>query len=192
MIKDKYRITVWEDLLNSDGGGSSTAEQFYSKEVGTGNSSIKPNPFLSYFAQDENLPSHNFSLGWLLSEKRDIRGITGPFELRAYQDLNKTSFYTLHFGELSYSNGTYTFSSGSVNRGLVDESIGTLTFNVGASTVDGFVTPNYREQLIATIGSDTMESPARAVEPKLVENINGTNTFTFKMYYTYFDFELKK
>lgn len=37
-----------------------------------------------------------------------------------------------------------------------------------------------------------MESPARAVEPKLVENINGTNTFTFKMYYTYFDFELKK
>mgnify|MGYP003291201960 CR=1 FL=1 len=32
-----------------------------------------------------------------------------------------------------------------------------------------------------------MTSSCRAVESKMVSNINGTNTFTFKMYYTYVD-----
>lgn len=43
------------------------------------------------------------------------------------------------------------------------------------------------EQKIIIIGSDTMTSEARAREPKLVENINGTNKFTFNMYYSYID-----
>lgn len=45
------------------------------------------------------------------------------------------------------------------------------------------------ERKIAIIGSDTMEAQARALEPNLVEDINGTHTFTFKMYYTYVDNE---
>ena len=32
-----------------------------------------------------------------------------------------------------------------------------------------------------------MTSQIRAIEPHLVENINGTSTFTFKMFYTYYD-----
>ena len=47
------------------------------------------------------------------------------------------------------------------------------------------VPSHYEERKIAVIGSDTMTSPCRALEPKLVENINGTNTFTFKMLYLY-------
>ena len=46
-----------------------------------------------------------------------------------------------------------------------------------------------RERKIAVIGSDTMTAQARALEPNLVEEINGTHTFTFKMYYTYVDNE---
>ena len=46
---------------------------------------------------------------------------------------------------------------------------------------------DYYEEKIAVIGSDTMEAQARALEPNLVEEINGTSTFTFKMYYTYVD-----
>lgn len=46
-----------------------------------------------------------------------------------------------------------------------------------------------KERKIAVIGSNTMEAQARALEPNLVEEINGTNTFTFKMYYTYTDNE---
>lgn len=50
--------------------------------------------------------------------------------------------------------------------------------------------PNYfDERKIGVIGSNTMTAQWRAVEPKLVENINGTNTLTFKMYYTYIDIE---
>ena len=47
----------------------------------------------------------------------------------------------------------------------------------------------YSEKKIATIGSNTMTALWRATSPRLVENINGTNTFTFKMYYTYIDTE---
>lgn len=46
------------------------------------------------------------------------------------------------------------------------------------------------ERKIATIGSDIMREQNiqwRALEPNLVEDINGTHTFTFKMYYTYLD-----
>lgn len=42
-----------------------------------------------------------------------------------------------------------------------------------------------RERRLMVIGSDTMTSDCRAYEPKLVENINGTNTFTFKLYAIY-------
>ena len=45
----------------------------------------------------------------------------------------------------------------------------------------------YKEEKIGVIGSDSMTAQWRAVEPKLVQNVNGTNTFTFKMFYTYID-----
>lgn len=57
---------------------------------------------------------------------------------------------------------------------------------VPATIIDGKEVPaHYEERKIAVIGSDTMTSPCRAYNPKLVENINGTNSFTFEMFYTY-------
>ena len=47
----------------------------------------------------------------------------------------------------------------------------------------------YKERLICVIGSDTMNTPIRAFQPKLVSNINGENTFTFNMYLRYYDDE---
>lgn len=47
--------------------------------------------------------------------------------------------------------------------------------------------PFLNERKICVIGADNMATMARAVEPKMVTNINGTNTFSFKMYYTYID-----
>ncbi len=49
------------------------------------------------------------------------------------------------------------------------------------------VPAHYEERKVCVIGSDTLTSPCRAVEPKITQNINGTNTLTFKMYYTYND-----
>lgn len=46
---------------------------------------------------------------------------------------------------------------------------------------------SFTEKKVIVIGSDTMTSEARAREPKLVTNINGTNKFTFNIYYSYID-----
>lgn len=51
----------------------------------------------------------------------------------------------------------------------------------------GDVPEHFEERKLVVIGSDTMTAACRAYEPKLVENINGTNTFTFKMFYVYRD-----
>lgn len=45
----------------------------------------------------------------------------------------------------------------------------------------------YKEEKIGIIGSDTMTAQWRAIEPRLTQNVNGTNTFSFKMFYTYID-----
>ena len=46
---------------------------------------------------------------------------------------------------------------------------------------------HYEEQKLCVIGSDTMTAQCRAIEPKLTRNVNGKNTFTFKMFYIYRD-----
>ena len=45
----------------------------------------------------------------------------------------------------------------------------------------------FHEQKIIIIGSDTMTSQNRAREPKMINNINGTNKFSFNLYYSYID-----
>ena len=45
----------------------------------------------------------------------------------------------------------------------------------------------YKEVRLCTIGSDTMDTPARCVNPKLVQKVNGENSLTFTMYYQYID-----
>ena len=46
---------------------------------------------------------------------------------------------------------------------------------------------HYEEQKLCVIGSDTMTAQCRAIEPKFTRNVNGKNTFTFKMFYIYRD-----
>ena len=56
---------------------------------------------------------------------------------------------------------------------------------------DVLVNGHYEEAKIAVIGSDKLKASCRAIEPKLIENINGTNTFTFKMLYQCRDLEIQ-
>lgn len=65
------------------------------------------------------------------------------------------------------------------------------TINLYSSTTwYEMTTPqHYEEEKIAVIGSHSMTAQFRAQEPKLVENTNGTSTFTFKIFYTYIDNE---
>ena len=57
---------------------------------------------------------------------------------------------------------------------------------------ENLIPEHYEERKIAIIGSNTMSAQWRAVEPKLVSNVNGTNVLTFKMYYSYIDTETGK
>lgn len=45
----------------------------------------------------------------------------------------------------------------------------------------------YKERKICVIGSDTMDTPIRATQPKLVTKVNGENILTFNMYSHYYD-----
>ena len=45
----------------------------------------------------------------------------------------------------------------------------------------------YKEVRLCVLGSDTMDSPARCVNPKLVSKINGENILTFTIYYRYWN-----
>lgn len=45
----------------------------------------------------------------------------------------------------------------------------------------------YKETKVCVLGSNTMSSPARIRSPKLVSNVNGSNTLTFSLYYKYYD-----
>ena len=46
---------------------------------------------------------------------------------------------------------------------------------------------HYEEQKLCVIGSNIMTAECRAIEPKFTRNVNGKNTFTFKMFYIYRD-----
>lgn len=46
---------------------------------------------------------------------------------------------------------------------------------------------SFKEEKIIIIGSNTMTSESRARDPKMINNINGTNKFSFNMYYSYID-----
>ena len=50
----------------------------------------------------------------------------------------------------------------------------------------------YKENRLCTIGSDTMTSLARCVNPKLTRKVNGEQILQFTMYYQYVDFETGK
>lgn len=52
---------------------------------------------------------------------------------------------------------------------------------------DNEIPAHYEEEKIGVIGSDSMTAQWRAVEPRLTQNVNGTNIFSFKMFYTYID-----
>ena len=56
---------------------------------------------------------------------------------------------------------------------------------------DRLITENdvsyYKEIKLAVIGSDKMESPNRAFDPILTENVNGEKTLTFSLAYRYYD-----
>lgn len=66
---------------------------------------------------------------------------------------------------------------------------GNLITSIPEDYSQPLITQFYDERKICVIGSDTMNTPIRAVEPQLTSGINGTCTLTFSLYYKYYDEE---
>ena len=73
---------------------------------------------------------------------------------------------------------------------LLDEYYGTIQNKTYNSPV--IVIQFFKERKLCVIGSNTMDTPIRAVSPKLTSNVNGSNTLTFSIYSRYYDEETKE
>lgn len=72
---------------------------------------------------------------------------------------------------------TFVYQDGTTSEGKVINGHGAVTAQY------------YKERKICIIGSDTMDTPIRAVQGKLRSKINGENILTFNMYSHYYDTE---
>lgn len=94
-----------------------------------------------------------------------------PYEISLWEDVRKYEVYR----EIK-ENGTTTHQFV-----IVDKPEG-----------DTVVSSFYDERQIAIIGSNTMSSPARAVEPYFTQRVNGEIILNFSIYYRYYDEEIGK
>ena len=72
---------------------------------------------------------------------------------------------------------TFVYEDGTESEGQVIDGHGAVTNQY------------YKERKICVIGSDTMDTPIRAFQPKLNTKINGENILTFDMYSHYYDLD---
>lgn len=164
ILKNKYEISIWEDLLD-------TSDQKY------GYSKLETRP--------NDWSSSNYSHYYTYNGQQYIPVAPTAWEadryyrydntLKDYIKLNTeptdwdSKFFNYYYFSATTSQGYYTLPIWDSN----------ITY------YDRFI--KFKESKLGVIGSDTMTSESRAIEPCLTSNINGTNTLTFKMFYTYID-----
>lgn len=96
-----------------------------------------------------------------------------PYEISLWEDVRKYEVYR----EIVDENKTTTQQFVIVDKPEIDDTV---------------VSSFYDERQIAIIGSNTMSSPARAVEPYFTQRVNGEIILNFSIYYRYYDEEIGK
>lgn len=170
MKKNKYEISLWEDCIVPNSYKETEDDQlkddkkyhFYSEETEIYSAPIMGSLIKTY---------QSFPQGEWYQKKKDSSGNEINEYIKA-ENLNNTDFYYLK------ENNNYTKVYGE-----------TIYRYKNCVWYELDVLEHYEERKICNIGSDSMSAQWRAREPKLVGNINGTNTFTFKMFYSYIDTE---
>ena len=170
MRKDKYEISLWKDCIVPNSYKETEDSQlkddkkyhFYNEEKETYSAPIMGSLIKTY---------QSFPQGEWYQKKKDSSGNEIDQYIKA-EKLNNTDFYYLK------ENNNYIKVYGE-----------TIYRYKTCIWYELDVLEHYEEEKICVIGSDSMEAPFRAREPRLVENINGTSTLTFKIFYTYIDTE---
>ena len=96
-----------------------------------------------------------------------------PYEISLWEDVRKYEVYR----EIVDENKTITQQFVIVDKPEIEDIV---------------VSSFYDERQLAIIGSNTMSSPARAVEPYFTQRVNGEIILNFSIYYRYYDEEIGK
>lgn len=118
-----------------------------------------------------------------------------PYEISLWDDVLITeTWYGINtdVNKNNYRQGEYYYNDGA-NHYVIDFSPnyteGRNYFTLAKRGGPQILKTYYKEKKLCVIGSDTMTSPIRAVNSKLIKNINGTSTLTFSLYSKYWDEE---
>ena len=171
MKKDKYEISLWEDIIVGASYALTTDNPlidgktyyFYNEKDSVYSSGVEGSTISSY----KTFPG-NDTIKWY----KDNIDTGEKEELSLNEVLNSETIYYL------IKDNNYFGVYGSTIR-LYKETKWYEMVTAG----------HHEEEKLSIIGSNTMNAAFRAREPKLVTNTNGTATLTFKMFYNYVDTE---
>ena len=161
-FKKPYEISLWEDQLT-----------WHRRKLELNKNTSKDNYKRgAYYVKSNALGADTYELSY---EDYDAK--------ETYYKL--ADFPTDEEGKIIQREGIFkeSYDSDSIN---ISPNSTPLWYNNGIM-VPNVITSFYKETRLCTIGSNTMDSLARAVNGKLVRKVNGEVTFTFTMYYRYFD-----
>ena len=118
----------------------------------------------------------NYEVGKFYSQNQKVSGESAvPYTLDYTTFDNERPYYTLKpYAEGNFKEGTQSTDIDLTSSENEEWSLSTIL-------------QYYKERKICTIGSNTMEVPIRAVQPKFTSNVNGSHTLTFVMYSQYWD-----
>ena len=91
--------------------------------------------------------------------------------------------------DMTKNAGVLSYEKNETGTQLVYDTIERTTSKDAITDEYKVVTCNTKEKKIGIIGSNSMTAQHRALNGKLVENVNGSRTLTFSMYYKYYDNE---
>lgn len=173
VIKKPYEISVWKDLIQYV-GQKYTLTNVYENDV---------TYYQKYndYVMVENLTEEQFNNNKILYFYKDEND---QYINCSDMDFNNNETYYVYAYNFNIADPqpTSPLPLNTYYKIVNDESTSVYDFY----SIDY---QYYTELRLATIGSDIMTSPARAINPILTRNINGTETLTFDMYYQYVDNE---
>lgn len=105
----------------------------------------------------------------------------------AYKDGDGNSIFEPNVGYYIYKSASNAFIALTQAQRAAGPQEGVIYFTQKKDYDPYAISSYYEEYKLCTIGSNTMTSPTRAVNGKLVSKINGENTFTFTLYHRYWN-----
>ena len=192
LFKKEYEISLWEDELHWHRRklqeAQITEEEYKPGLYYTASAGIQEYGARQYFL---SLDSYNDqAVYYTLASKEDDNFLEGASaESVGISPTENSNWYTFTITKDAEPKGnkSYYYLQGGKYTLFVDKNFIPQVDYFEATLVPNTIFQFFREKKICVIGSDTMDTPIRVHNPKLVANTNGSSTLTFTLYYKYYD-----